>query len=458
MKWSYRIVLAAVFVFPAFCQEPPAAPPAPPAAVPLEDRIMSLADQSAAIAERAAAAADRADALNDKQVKAMELLSSDRLAQIDDTIARIQSQFDSGKITELESAAERLAGKFDLAFLQKPIPVPAPAAPPAPPASPKVFTTLGRSNWNDSAYDKGTSALDQHRYDDAVQIFDSVINAKSTRSDGALYWKAYALNRLGKRDDALAALAQLRRDFATSAWLNDAQALEAEVRQNAGQPVSPAQETNEDLKLMAINSLMNADAERAIPLVEGILKGSSTPAVKKRALFVLAQSKSPRAQQALGEYAKGGGNPDLQLNAIQYVGMSATKESQQQLAGIYAASSDSKVKNAVLQSLMMARANDVLLNIAKTEKDPALKSAAIRYLSASRVVPVDGLLELYNSGADAPTKREIIDGFTARRDAKTLVDLARKESDLAVKETIVERLSTMHDNKEAMDYMMELLK
>jgi phenylpyruvate tautomerase PptA (4-oxalocrotonate tautomerase family) len=42
-------------------------------------------------------------------------------------------------------------------------------------------------------------------------------------------------------------------------------------------------------------------------------------------------------------------------------------------------------------------------------------------------------------------------------DAKALVDLARKESDPAMKRTIVERLTMMH-SKEATDYMMELLK
>ena len=309
----------------------------------------------------------------------------------------------------------------------------------------------------DSAYNAGTRALDQHKYEEAVQRFDSAIAQDPERADGALYWKAYALNREGKRDEALAAIAQLRRDHASSAWLKDAQVLEAEVRQNNGQHVSPEQETNEDLKLMAINSLMNADAERAIPLVEGVLKGSAAPAVKDRALFVLSQSKSPRAQQSLSDFAKGGGNPDLQLRAIQYVGMSGTKEAQQQLVSIYASSSDSRVKNSIIQSLFIAHANDALMNIAKTEKDSSLRNSAIRVLATNKGVTAEGLAELY-AGADASTKREIVNGLMARGDAKTLVELARKESDPAMKKTIVERLSAMHDNKDAMDYMMELLK
>jgi hypothetical protein len=38
------------------------------------------------------------------------------------------------------------------------------------------------------------------------------------------------------------------------------------------------------------------------------------------------------------------------------------------------------------------------------------------------------------------------------------VELARKETDPALKKTIVERLSMMQNNKEATDYMLELLK
>ena len=367
----------------------------------------------------------------------------------------------------------------------------------------------------DADYDNGTRALDDHKYEDAVRRFDAVINSKSTRADGALYWKAYALNRLGRRDDALAALAVLRRDYPNSHWLNDAQALEAEVKQGSGQGVSAAQETNEDLKLMAINSLMNADPASAMPLLEGLLKGNSAPKVKDRALFVLTQNQSPRAQQILAQYAKGAGNPDLQVRAIRYIGMSGTNDARQQLSSIYSGSNDAVVKRQIIQSLMVSNGRDSLLTLAKTEKDDELRADAIRQLGAMRAVDQlgqlyasetsadnktqivrslfvagasDKLLEivrtekdpkvrgeairnlammnstspealanLYASEADPKTKREVVNGLMARGDAKLLVDLARRETDPAMKKYMVEGLSVMH-SKEATEYMMELLK
>jgi hypothetical protein len=318
-----------------------------------------------------------------------------------------------------------------------------------------LFQGKGSSGKLDADYDNGTRALDDHKYDVAVQRFDAVINSKSQRADGALYWKAYALNRLGRRDDALAALAVLRRDHPTSRWLNEAQALEAEMKQGSGQAASPAQETNEDLKLLAINSLMGADPERAIPLLEGILKGNSTPAVRDRAMFVLTQNQSPRAQQILAQYAKGAGNPDLQMRAIRYIGMSGTSDARQQLVSIYNASNDVSVKRQVIQALMISGAKELLSTLAKNEKDPELRADAIRQLGI--IGATDQLLQLYSSESDPKAKKAVIDGLFMHNDAKALVDLARKESDTAMKRSIVERLSMMH-SKEATDYMMELLK
>ena len=47
--------------------------------------------------------------------------------------------------------------------------------------------------------------------------------------------------------------------------------------------------------------------------------------------------------------------------------------------------------------------------------------------------------------------------FLSRRNAATLVQMARQETDPALRKRIVERLSTMKE-KEAVDYMMEILK
>lgn len=255
----------------------------------------------------------------------------------------------------------------------------------------------GPSN-DDRLYEQGQRALDRSQWDQALSDFSQVAGRGGTRADGALYWKAYTLNKLGRRDEAVAAIADLRKSYAKSRWLDDANALELEVKQASGQNVSPDSQPDEELKLMALNALVNSDPDRALPILENLLKGSQPPRLKERALFVLAQSGSSRAQQLLEQVARGNGNPDLQLKAIQYLGTSRQQAAAPLLAEVYNSSADLSVKRAVINSLAVQE-----------------------------------------------------------RSGKTLVDLARKERDPELKREIVSRLSVMK-SKESTDYLMELLK
>ena len=72
---------------------------------------------------------------------------------------------------------------------------------------------------------------------------------------------------------------------------------------------------------MAINGLLNTDAERAIPMLEKLLQQPSSRKLQERALFVLTQSNSPRAREIVVRIAKGDAEPDLQRKAIQQLGV-----------------------------------------------------------------------------------------------------------------------------------------
>ena len=116
-------------------------------------------------------------------------------------------------------------------------------------------------------YERGQKALDSRRWDEALANFGEVAARGGTRADGALYWKAYTQYKLGRSSDALATIEELRTKHSTSRWLDDAKALEAEVRSAQGRPPSPESVDDEELKLLAINSLAHSDPERAIPML-----------------------------------------------------------------------------------------------------------------------------------------------------------------------------------------------
>ena len=71
-----------------------------------------------------------------------------------------------------------------------------------------------------------------------------------------------------------------------------------------------------------------AEAERAIPLLEDVLnKNNSLRDQEARALRAGAQRAISRAPAPiLLNYAKGGGNPDLQLEAIRYIAQNKDRQ------------------------------------------------------------------------------------------------------------------------------------
>lgn len=368
-----------------------------------------------------------------------------------------------------------------------------------------------------SLYEQASNALYEGRYDRAVTNFSRLADLKSSRADAALYWKSYAQNRLGQRAEALATIAELTKGYPTSQYLKQARALEVEVRAQAGQPVRPDAQADEELKLIAINALAQSNDPQALPLLENILNGNASPRVKSQALFVLAQLNNPKAREILRNVAKGSTIPELQARAIQYLGVHGGAENRAMLAEIYASSNDVDVKRRILRAFMTAGDRDRIfaaaqnektpelrleavrqlgnmgasemlwqmyqketspdvkrqiisalqvsgnatrmIELAKTEKDPDLRRAAIRNLGVmGSKAAGDTLVELYNSETDAANRRTIINALHSQNNATALVALARKEQDLVMKKEIVQRLANMGDNKVARDYMLELLK
>ena len=66
---------------------------------------------------------------------------------------------------------------------------------------------------SEDEYRSGQSAIDRRDFERAIRLFDRVINEKSTRADGAMYWKAYSLYKLGRKPDAQTVLADLEKQF-----------------------------------------------------------------------------------------------------------------------------------------------------------------------------------------------------------------------------------------------------
>jgi hypothetical protein len=302
----------------------------------------------------------------------------------------------------------------------------------------------------DELYSEGREALDEDRYDRAAEKFSELASMNGPQTDAAMYWKAYAENKLGKRDSALATITDLEKKYAQSRWIKDAKALEIEVRQSTGHPPNPDNESDEGLKMLALQGIMNGNPERGVTTIEGILNGTGSPKLKSKALFLLAQNGSPQAREVLAKIAKGESNPDLQRKAVEYLGMFGGKESRQTLADIYASTSDQSVKRAIIRSYMIGGDKEHLLAAAKGEKDPSLRAEAIRQLGIMHAP--EELRQLYKMESSTEVKKDIMQAFFLSGDAKFLAEAAQNEKDPEVRRMAIRNLGLISsaDSKDAL--------
>lgn len=290
----------------------------------------------------------------------------------------------------------------------------------------------------DELYSDGREALDEDRYDQAAGKFSQLAEMNGPQTDAALYWKAYAENKLGKRDSALTTIADMKKRFPQSRWFKDAGALEIEVKQSTGQPAHPESQPDEELKMLAIQGLMNSDPQRAMPLLEKVLNGPGTPKEKSKALFVLAQNGSAQSREILGRIARGQSNPDLQRKAVEYLGLFGGQQSRQTLADIYASTNDPSIKRAILRSYMIGGDKEHLFAAAKSEKDASLRTDAIRQLGL--VHAPEELRQLYAAETSPEVKKGILQAFFLSGDAKFLSEAAQGEKDPEIRRTAIHNL------------------
>jgi HEAT repeat protein len=309
----------------------------------------------------------------------------------------------------------------------------------------KVDREQEKLDREEELYESGTGALDEGQWDRAIESFDRVASAGGRRADAALYWKAYALNKSGQRPPALAALEALRKAYPQSRWLKEAQALELEVRQGAGQAPPPENQPDEDLKLMALNSLLATDAERAVPMLEKLLAGNPSPRLRERALFVLCQTGSPKAREIVVRIARGQSNPELQRKAIQFLGLFGGPESRQVLSEIYSSTPDTGVKRAILRGFMVAGEKGRLLTAARSEASPELRREAIRQLGVMGAQAE--LWEMYRSDGAGDVKKEILRAFSVGGGSDKLMELGRSEKDPGLRREAIRGLGIMGGEK-----------
>ncbi len=291
----------------------------------------------------------------------------------------------------------------------------------------------------DELYSEGREALDEDRYDRAAEKFSELASLNGPQTDAAMYWKAYAENKLGKRDSALATIADLEKKYAQSRWIKDAKALEIEVQQSTGQPAHPESQPrrrtedagdhrHDEQRSPAGHAAAGKSAERP---------GHTQRKSRRRSSCWRRTARRNRVRFSLALPA-GQSNPDLQRKAVEYLGMFGGQESRQTLATIYASTSDVSVKRAIIRSYMIGGDKEHLFAAAKSEKDASLRADAIRQLGIMHAP--EELRQLYAAETSPEVKKDILQAFFLSGDAKFLAEAAQSEKDPEIRRTAIRNL------------------
>lgn len=259
-------------------------------------------------------------------------------------------------------------------------------------------------------YWQAQSALREADWSTALQRFEQLEQQLRERepqsADAALYWRAYVLVQLRRTTEARTLIDRLHREFPSSRWGKDADALLTPAKPTAAAAGKASASGDDDLADAAVEALLTASPERAIPLLDKVLKSQRPLRTKQRALFVLSQIGDPRALDRVIELTRGDTDPALRAEAIRILGIGGDARGAERLREIYAGSQDAAEKRQVIDAWLIADRKDLILAAARTESDPKLRAHAVQMLGALGATAELG--QLFDATADADSRIAIV--------------------------------------------------
>jgi HEAT repeat protein len=227
----------------------------------------------------------------------------------------------------------------------------------------------------------------------------------------------------------------------------------------------------EELKMAALEALMMAPSDRALPIVQKVLAGNNSDEVKMRALFILTQIGNDEAQEILLQLARDS-DGELQMEAVRMIGIGGDSTAMAGLSDLYATGSP-EIRESILHAYMIAGDTDAVFELAvnaptdeefeiavhflgvmgavdKLQQLPVRPGASESLIHAMSIAgDVDGLTQLALSATDSETQMNAIHGLgIAGGDevGPTLLQIYGNTNDMEVKEAVMNGLMIAGDD------------
>jgi HEAT repeat protein len=296
----------------------------------------------------------------------------------------------------------------------------------------RFVQTSGGNTPAAKAFREGRDLIERENWPQAAEKFNSFVSAfpKDRDVDAALYWYAYALQKQDKKEQAAVPLLRLIKYFPSSSWRREAETMLVVIgRRDAVQQA--LDQNNCEIKILALQSLFQANEDRAISFVGDVLKSTSTdcPGLKSAAVSLLGSQGGPRAVPLLLQIARSQSDMKLRLTAIKRLSEHAVSED---LAQLYDADRTKEVRAQILRALSemdSPRAETKLIEVARSNDDSSLRQLAIRYLGGkSGSTSLDELIRLWDADRTLEIRTQVLRALSERDDPRAhakLLDVAR---------------------------------
>jgi HEAT repeat protein len=297
-------------------------------------------------------------------------------------------------------------------------------------------------------YEEGQEALREQRWMDAAEQFEAAIEQGGEQADAAMYWRAHALYRASRGNEAERQISALERGYPDSQWVKEARILQIEHQDSADAIAREAADgsgLDDELRLFALAQLMERNPERALPLVLEMVHNTDSERVRRDALFVLGMSEDPAARAALADIVRNSGDTETRVQAIHILGAAGGESTLDLLWSLYDDASDIEVKSAVAHALTVAGDTEKLKQILVRETDPELREIAL-FGIATQDDPESAALmaSMYEQAASAEEKGRILQALSVMGDSTELaMKILREESDPELQVQAIQVLGIM---------------
>ena len=268
----------------------------------------------------------------------------------------------------------------------------------------------------DSLYRLAREALSRSDYKRAAELFHRIPERypQSAYAGQSLYYEAYSLYRSGGDDDLGAARDRLndlkqrypaiakrdgdplmtrvcgelakRGDESCAASI--AQKAQGDNATPQGGRACPADDDENDERIMALQALLNMDADRALPILKQVLarRDPCSVALRRKAVFLVSQKRSDETANILMNVART--DPDQETREQAVFWLSQVPGSTGLLEEILKGNGDQSIKEKALFALSQQReprAQQILRDFATRESENAdLREKAIFWLGQRR--------------------------------------------------------------------------